>query len=130
VNCRATKAFTEEDYELLREFVIQFEFVVTTPHILTEVSNLAGRLPESLHAQFRGVFRLVIEKSLRERTLAATTIARDDRFLRFGITDTAITHLAPGRFLVLTDELALYGLLQSRRVDSINFNHLRTAYLS
>lgn len=43
-NCRATKSnsFTPDDYSLLVQGVAKFDKLVTTPHILTEVSNLAG----------------------------------------------------------------------------------------
>src|SRR4051812_26562103 len=42
--CKRTKQFDLNDYELLRDFVFQFKKVATTPHVLTEVSNLAGQL--------------------------------------------------------------------------------------
>ncbi|HEU6449697.1 MAG TPA: hypothetical protein VFV23_14790 [Verrucomicrobiae bacterium] len=124
-NCRATKAFTKEDFFLLKSFVEQFETIISTPHILTEVSNLAGRLPESLTENFRSVFRLVIEK-LAENHFSALEIVRDNGFPRLGITDTAIAMTVPGTYLVLTDELPLYGILSTRKVDVINFNHIRS----
>ena len=123
-NCRATKSFSEEEFNMLARFVVQFDRIVTTPHILTEVSNLAGKLPESLHEDFRAVFRHIIE-TLSEQSVPAVEIGKHDNFLRFGLTDTAISMIAPGSYLVLTDELALSGLLQSRGVDVINFNHVR-----
>ena len=123
-NCRATKSFTPDDYSLLVQGVAKFETLVTTPHILTEVSNLAGGLPEPLLGEFRAVFRDVV-KSMSEQSRPAKEIAWDAQFLRFGLTDTAITLIAPGRYLVLTVDLALCGLLQRRNVDVINFNHFR-----
>ena len=44
-NCRATtRYFGEADFPLLNRFLIQFDRIITTPHVLTEVSNLGGRL--------------------------------------------------------------------------------------
>ena len=125
-NCRATKSksFTPDDYSLLVQGVTKFDTLVTTPHILTEVSNLAGGLPEPLLGEFRAVFRAVVE-SMSEQSRPAREIAWDAQFLRFGLTDTAITLIAPGRYLVLTVDLPLCGLLQRRKVDVINFNHFR-----
>jgi hypothetical protein len=125
-NCRATKltSFTPEDYSRLVQGVTKFDTLVTTPHILTEVSNLAGRLPEPLLGDFRAMFREVVKK-FAEQTLAAAEIARDPHFLRFGLTDTAISMIAPGRYLVLTVDLPLCGLLKQRKVDVINFNYFR-----
>lgn len=124
-HCRATKGFSSEDFFLLNSFLNQFERHVTTPHVLTEVSNLAGRLPESMHSRFRSVFRAAIER-LGEEFKDAKGISKRQEFLRLGITDTAISVIAPGRYLVLTDEVALFGVLHQKGIDAINFNHLRS----
>lgn len=124
-NCRATKAFSVDDFKLLNRFLSQFHSIVTTPHVLTEVSNLAGKLPESLHLPFRTVFQTIIDR-LSEESETSKVISGKEDFLRFGLTDTAIAMIAPGRYLVLTDELALSGLLRKRGVDVVNFNHLRS----
>ena len=56
-NCRATKStFTESEFELLAAIIQQFDVLVTTPHVLTEVSNLAGRLPPPTPREIPKVF--------------------------------------------------------------------------
>ncbi len=124
VNCRATKHFTQDDFGLLVGILGRFTNVVTTTHVLTEVSNLAGKLPKSLHDNFRLVFLKAINQ-LSEQSLPAKKIASDNDFINFGITDTAIRLISPGSYLVLTDDLPLFGLLGKRGVDVVNFNHLR-----
>ncbi len=123
-NCRATKAFAPDDFLLLTRFLSHFDKLITTPHILTEVSNLAGKLPDDLIAGFRTTFGQEI-KSLSEQPMSAQSIVDDSEFPKFGLTDTAIRMIAPGKYLVLTDELPLYQLLSKRKVDVINFNHIR-----
>ena len=124
-HCRATKGhFSPDDFLLLRRFVSQFSSVVTTPHILTEVSNLATRLPDELHADFRMAFRLIIDR-LSEEFEPSKRISAKEEFLRFGLTDTAISSVAPGRYLVLTDDLTLAGYLNKKGVAVINFNNVR-----
>ena len=125
VNCRATKTFTPDDFLLLGNFIKGFKKLVTTPNILTEVSNLGGKLPSSLHEEFRAAFGLIVD-SLTEKYEPSKRIASHTDFPRFGLADTALIMIAPGNHLVLTDELPLFGLLQKRGVDVINFNHLRT----
>ena len=123
--CRATtKYFGEEDFPLLDRFLAQFDRIITTPHVLTEVSNLAGRLPDSLHTEFRLLFRVMIGR-FSEQFKSSQTVSEHNDFLRFGLTDTAISMIAPSRYLVLTDDVALYGLLTKRKVDVINFNYVR-----
>jgi hypothetical protein len=123
-NCRATKAFRIADFDVLSTFLNKFARLVTTPHILTEVSNLAGKMPESQHGGFRKFFARVIE-AVTEEPLAALAISRDENFPLLGITDTAIGLVSPGKYLVLTDELNLYGSLGKRGIDVVNFNHIR-----
>ena len=126
-DCRATtKHFGPEDFPLLKSFLGQFKRIVTTPHVLTEVSNLAGRLPLSLHTEFRVLFRTIINR-LSEQSMPSRTVSAHDDFLRFGLTDTAISLLSSGRFLVLTDDASLAGLLATRRIDVVNFNHVRVS---
>lgn len=125
VNCRAIKSsFTEAEFRLLARIIAQFDRLVTTPHILTEVSNLSGKLPLDLHVKFRTFFAQIIAR-LNETNVAALNIAADRHFLRFGITDTAISLVAPGHYFVMTEEIALYGLLTGNGVDVLNFSHVR-----
>ena len=37
---KRTQAYTIEDFELLERFIAEFKILITTPHVLTEVSNL------------------------------------------------------------------------------------------
>jgi hypothetical protein len=125
VNCRAIKSsFTLPEFTLLANLIGQFELLVTTPHILAEVSNLSGKLPAQLHAPFREFFARAIP-NLEEQTVAASRLAEAPQFVRFGITDTAISMVAREQFLVLTEEAALYGHLSKQGVDVINFSHIR-----
>ncbi|MCE9611034.1 MAG: hypothetical protein K8R23_12640 [Chthoniobacter sp.] len=126
-DCRATtKYFGPTDFPLLERFLGQFKKIITTPHVLTEVSNLAGRLPTSLHAEFRLLFRAVIEQ-LSEQSTPSKTVSAHNDFLRFGLTDTAISLVAAGQYLVLTDDISLAGLLAKRKIDVVNFNHVRVS---
>ena len=43
---KRVSSYTIKDYELLVRLLRSFTVLLTTPHILTEVSNLANNLPE------------------------------------------------------------------------------------
>ncbi|PZR77059.1 MAG: hypothetical protein DLM73_00685 [Chthoniobacterales bacterium] len=127
INCRAIKSsFTNAEFDLLARIIAQFDTIITTPHVLTEVSNLAGRLPERLHVAFRKFFALVINR-LGERNAAAIELAATPHFTKFGIADTAISLVAPGQYFVLTEEAALYSYLSAKGIDVMNFSHVRLA---
>ncbi|HET6567359.1 MAG TPA: PIN domain-containing protein [Rhodothermales bacterium] len=121
---KRTAAYLPEDYTLLVEFMGQFERVVTTPHILTEVSNLAGQLAEPVKSAVFANLRTGI-KLLEERFHASTALSASPEFARFGLTDLAVLHEARGQLLVLTDDFRLSQYLQHANLAAINFNHLR-----
>jgi len=122
---KRTAQFTIDDFELLVSFVKRFKKVVTTPSILTEVSNLLGQLPDELKSSFYGYFAEAI-RVLREQYTPSHALSNEKAFPKFGLTDTAILRAATGNYLVLTDDFRLAQYLLSQDVDVINFNHLRT----
>lgn len=121
---KRTMAFTVEEFTILAKFFRLFEKVITTPNVLTEVSNLLGQLPENLHDSFYEDFAKRIPR-FDEHYTPSATLSATPPFSQFGLTDSGIVELVKGKYLVLTDDLNLYGLLVNRRVDAINFNHIR-----
>ena len=124
---KRTRQFTVEDHTILIRILDFFDKVVTTPNILTEVSNLSGQLGEPVRSEYFRKFSSDITL-LGEEYAASQDIAHMSEFVRFGLTDTGIIHLTRGKYLVLTDDLPLSLHLQSTGVDVINFNHVRSAY--
>ena len=122
---KRTAQFTVEDFELLVDFIRQFKEVVTTPSILTEVSNLLGQLPDKLRYAFYAAIRQGL-KNLDEHYTPSQGLGDEKAFPKFGLTDTAILQAASGKYLVLTDDFRLAQYLLGQNVDVINFNHLRT----
>lgn len=122
---KRTSQFTVEDFELLVAFIERFKEVVTTPSILTEVSNLLGQLPDKLRYSFYQRFANGL-KDLHEHYSPSRDLGDDRGFAKFGLTDTAILQAASGKYLVLTDDFRLAQYLLAQNVDVINFNHLRT----
>jgi rRNA-processing protein FCF1 len=122
---KRTAQFTIRDFERLAAFIRRFKEVVTTPSVLTEVSNLLGQLPDKLRYSFYRRFAHGI-KDLREQYTPRRELGDEEAFPKFGLTDIAILQGARGRYLVLTDDSALARYLLSQNIDVINFNHLRT----
>ncbi len=98
---KRTSHYTTEQFGLLSAIVASSQSLVTTPHILTEVSNLANALPEDQRDEFAVQFRLIIAK-FEERFVPAITLAKDKLF-RFGIADTAMYHAANGVLILTSD---------------------------
>ena len=123
-----TSRYSVDDFILLEKVISAFKRITTTPHILTEVSNLMGQCEEPLCSDLRGFLKTAIE-GWNETNTASRTLAKAAHFLRFGLTDTAIADLTPGSCLVLTDDRPLAGLLEARKVAVIRFSDLQSTCL-
>ncbi len=118
------RGFVPEDFYTLGRVIEQFERVVATPHILTEVSNWLGYLEDpAKSACFRRLAEAV--RLMREPLTPASTLSLDPAFVLFGITDASIRDAAAGTYLVLTDDLPLADYLGRQGVDVLNFNNIR-----
>ncbi len=121
-NSRLAK-FTEEDCVILVRILDRCKPIITTPNILTEVSNLSNGIPEvERKAYFASIARQLL--ILKEEYLGSIS-ALANRWARFGLTDAGIAVIAKNRYLVLTDDFRLSQALQTEGIDTLNFNHLR-----
>lgn len=120
-------SFRDSDVLLLEETLQTFSGLYTTPHILTEVSNLTNQLPAWVKDRWYAFFAEQI-KLISETYEASTEVSSDPVAIRFGLTDAAISRLARTH-VVLTLDWPLTNLLESRGLPVINFNHLRAAEL-
>jgi len=103
---------------------------VTTPNILTEVNSLANQLGEPERSRCLTIFSRVISgldgiDILKEFYIESKTVATNQGFTKFGLTDCGIVDLVRNKYLVLTDDLKLAAYLQREGIDTVNFNNLR-----
>lgn len=117
------------DYELLTRLLGAFSVLLTTPHILTEVSNLADSLTGSYKRDWDENFTALVrsEKTrigVREKWTSAAVLSERPEFLPFGIADTALTELS-SEALVVTEDHRLSGFLKRRGIPVLNFDDLR-----
>jgi hypothetical protein len=122
---RTADRFVSADYDILASLLEGFEQIVTTPHVLTETSNLMGGLSGRAKA---GCFALLARSlpAMKERYVTGAVLATRAPLVTLGITDAGILEVAAERYLVLTDDFPLYNYLTSTGIDALNFNHLRS----
>ena len=82
---KRTMAFTVDEFLLLATVFQYFNKIITTPNILTEVSNLSGQLPRDLHDYFYSDFAKRIPL-LEELYTTSAAISNSAHFNRFGLT--------------------------------------------
>jgi len=122
---KRTSTFTADDFQLLDRLLGHFSTIVTTPPILTEVSNFVGQLSDGHRRPCTRLLRRLIPE-LEEEHRASAMVTEHDYFLQFRLTDAGIADIAAGTYLVVTDDLPLYHRLANDREAVLNFNHLRT----
>ncbi len=121
---KRSNVFTADEYELLVALLFHFHRIVTTPNILTEVSNLLGQLRDREKAECLQVLAQEIA-TMDEQFIRSDTAAQTEVYRRLGLTDAGILSLAQGSYLVLTADFALDCALRATGVDVLNLNHLR-----
>ncbi len=121
---KRTSTFTTADFDLLSRLSSRAKAQVTTPHVLTEISNL---IAHGLKQNKRQLF-LELAKQLEllpEQFIDAGTLSKHPAFLDLGLTDAGIIQLEIPDLVVVTTDLDLCTELTIHQIENINFNHLR-----
>ena len=124
--CKRTSEYSAEDVEVLKNLIQQFRFLCTTPHVITEASNL-------LHSSFNKKQQADVMAYLanyvsvvKEHREPSIQLIAESCYARYGITDTALCSIAKSKKLILiTADLPLYGYAASQGIEAVNFNYLR-----
>jgi hypothetical protein len=103
--------YLQNDFDRISDIVSFFTRLATTPHILTEVSNHSDKLKGADRLNFCKVIQLFTAKS-DEYCPPSKELSQREYFPKFGLTDTAISEIAPGKFFVLTTDFELAGHLR------------------
>lgn len=120
---KRTQNFTVEDFDTLSELVTWFGRPVTTPHVLSQVSDLTDLSGDEFEVARKRFGQLIGE--MTEHCEAGVKLIADPLFVRLGLTDVAIANICERGVLVLTSDVILHLALQDRGIDALNFNHVR-----
>jgi hypothetical protein len=116
-----------EDFEILVRLKKLFKTSVTTPHVLTEVSNLANDLPEQTKAGcLKKFYETFVE--IEELLIPSMGAAQRKKFPYLGLTDSGLA-IVSDQYLIVTDDARLVKKLNESGLEALNFNHLRLGYL-
>lgn len=121
---RMTKAYAPADYDSIKNLVNLFRVLLTTPNVLTEVSNFIGRTELQTRDRLFGTY-VAFVSGATENYVASSIIVRRNELHEFGLTDLSIEDCAGSGVAVITDDLPLYAWLIGRGLIAINFTHHR-----
>jgi hypothetical protein len=130
-------AFKEDEFDLLAQVIEHFKKagkLLTTPHLLTEVSNLSKGLKVNRVAFLRFIRPMIrdLDERFDEKRIGAARLSVQDCFVRFGLADAAIIDLAHDPLLVLTNDesMARYLRNEKRKKNVIYFGDLKELCLA
>lgn len=122
---KRTRSYTREDYSLLSDFVSGYDGLLTTPNVLTEVSNLAGYLAEPLRTQAFATLAALTAETVEEY-LPSLEVVQHPHFTSLGLADVTVLLASQRKATVLTDDFELYARLSAEDVTVVNFHHVRS----
>lgn len=128
---KRTERYSVDQFHFLSDYLKGFQRLITTPHILTEVSNLGGSIFSGkrrkaffLLLAMPGLFRVeaaddfIIEQQPKRQEVRPIHLAR------LGLTDAVIAKLCEQRILLISDDFDLVGLVCGVGGEAVNFTHL------
>ena len=115
-------SFSKDDLKLLQDTVSGRRLLVT-PHVLTEVSNLANGLPELLRQGFHRYLAVAVP-TFTERYTESRNLCLSRVFQLFGMTDAALWSMAMGA-LVITEDGRLMDYLRRHGGSVMSLSELR-----
>lgn len=114
-----TEVFDEKDFDLVSKFIDKFDVKITTPHILTEASDLMGN---------RNGFQYLLKTFINlaeEKFISSLNVSLSESFLKFGVADSAILETSKGSHLIFTDDRPLFGYLINKGIDAVSLDQVR-----
>jgi hypothetical protein len=120
------QTYTVEDFVIRLNSLSRARRIILTPNTLTETSNLAGYIAEPARTEIFCVLAVLIKAAETEECfIESEKAATRPEFLRLGLTDSALLHLAGDSHMLLTADVDLYLAALHRGLNAENFNHYR-----
>jgi hypothetical protein len=115
--------FRSSDLQPLKDLVGAFSALITTPHVLTEVSNFIDQAPPQWRPQLIDALRsFIIEQE--EHFEESSRLVELPEFAHLALADTALLSLSRS-VSVATLDYELYGRILAVGGRAIHFDHVR-----
>lgn len=129
---RIASETAETDFDLIRALLRPCQRLLVTPHILTEVDDLAESLkPIKAFREWLRDYVLVAKDlaplRVSEKSVRSVHASAERDFPRLGLADCAVIRVARQRRLVITRDFDLFRQLSSERLAVVNFDHVRAS---
>jgi rRNA-processing protein FCF1 len=122
---KRTQNYTGEDFDSVAQLIHRFRRIITTPHILSELSNLSLGIKGDRGIRYFATLVQALRQT-REIHVEKDELLENGLLSKLGFTDLSILEAAKQhKYLVLTDDFPATGYLRSAGCTVVNLNQIR-----
>jgi hypothetical protein len=119
-NYTRNSLYTKEDYYFLLNILSNYDRIITSPNILTEVDNILNRITGEDKYKYLILVKTIYKQTI-EKYIKTETISQNWYFDALGITDSAILMMAKESELLISGDSSLCDYAKSLNIKTFDF---------
>ncbi|MDR1420491.1 MAG: hypothetical protein LBI86_08975, partial [Treponema sp.] len=119
-NYTRNSLYTKDDYYLLLNILSNFDRIITSPNILTEVDNILNRITGEDKYKYLILVKTIYKQSM-EKYIKTEFVSQNWFFDTLGITDSAILMMAKESELLISGDSSLCDHAKSLNIKTFDF---------
>jgi predicted nucleic acid-binding protein len=119
-NYTRNSLYTKEDYYFLLNILSNYDRIITSPSILTEVDNILNRITGEDKYRYLILVKTIYKQTI-EKYIKTEIISQNLFFDTLGITDSAILMMAKESDLLISGDSSLCDYAKSLNIKTFDF---------
>ena len=119
-NYTRNSLYTKEDYYFLLDLLSNYDRIITSPNILTEVDNILNRITGEDKYKYLILVKTIYKQTI-EKYIKTETISQNWYFDTLGITDSSILMMAKESELLISGDSSLCDHAKSLNIKTFDF---------
>jgi hypothetical protein len=112
--------YKKEDYYFLLNILTEYDKIITSPNILTEVDNILNRITGEDKYKYLVLVKTIYKQTI-EKYIKTETVAQSWFFDSLGITDSSILMMAKDCELLISGDSSLCDYAKSLNIKTFDF---------
>jgi predicted nucleic acid-binding protein len=119
-NYTRNSLYTKEDYYLLLNILSNYDRIITSPNILTEVDTILNRITGEDKYKYLVLVKTIYKQTI-EKYIKTETISQNWYFDELGITDSSVLMMAKECELLISGDSSLCDYAKSLNIKIFDF---------
>jgi predicted nucleic acid-binding protein len=119
-NYTRNSLYTKEDYYFLLNVLSNYDRIITSPNILTEVDNILNRITGEDKYKYLLLVKAIYKQTM-EKYIKTEEVSQNWFFDTLGITDSAILMMAKESELLISGDSSLCDYAKSLNIKTFDF---------